>query len=169
MQHDTNSPTLVIADDRRFEIVHSSALSADVLAGFEPGAREGWFYHPEGETAAAVGPSATFEQAAADLEEKVGSPDYTAFVFEAGADTAAFERTLPSDYVHTGADILIPTILGLERLSEPRRWLEARGIPHLVVPAGYRQADLFPDDEDDDDIDLLPDDEDEPEIAGPTP
>lgn len=159
MRHDTTSPTLVVADDRRFEIVHSSALPADPADGV----REGWYYRPEEDTSALTGPVSTFEQAAAKLEEEIGAPDYTAFIFEAGADTSAFERTLPTDYVHTGAEILIPTILGLERLAEPRRWLEARGIPHLVVPAGYRQQDLFPDDEDDDDP------EDEPDNDAPRP
>lgn len=159
MKHDTTSPTLVIADDQRFEIVHSSVLPVDAA-----GVREGWYYRPEEDASALVGPVPTFEQAAARLEEEIGAPDYTAFIFEAGADTSAFERTLPTDYVHTGAEILVPTILGLERLDEPRRWLEARGIPHLVVPAGYRQQDLFPDDEDDDD-----EDGDEPDMDGPRP
>lgn len=159
MQHDTTSPTLVVADDRRFEIVHSSALSTDLASSNA----EGWYYRPEEDASALSGPVPTFEQAAAKLEEEVGVPDYTAFLFEAGADTSAFERTLPSDYVHTGAEILIPTILGLERLTEPRRWLEARGIPHLMVPAGYRQQDLFPDDEDEDE------DDEEPDLDGPRP
>lgn len=161
MRHDTTSPTLVVADDRRFEIVHSSVLPVGAAAAD----REGWYYRPEEDASALVGPVPTFEQAAAKLEAEVGAPDYTAFIFETGADTSAFERTLPTDYVHTGAEILVPTILGLERLAEPRRWLEARGIPHLVVPAGYRQQDLFPDDEDDDNDD----DVDEPDIDGPRP
>lgn len=163
MRHDTTSPTLVVADDRRFEIVHSSALAPDLAIGGASGDREGWYYRPEEDASALTGPVPTFEQAAAKLEAEVGAPDYTAFVFGADADTAEFERTLPSDYVHTGHEILIPTILGLERIAEPRRWLETRGIPHLVAPAGYRQQDLFPDDGDEDE------DDDEPEAGGPRP
>lgn len=159
MQHSTTSPTQVVADERGFEIVHSSAPGLDLAALAPADGREGWYYRPEKEPSALAGPFPTFEQAASDLEREVGPPDYTAFMFEDGADTSEFERTLPSDYVHTGREILIPTIPGLERLAEPRRWLAARGIPYLMAPASYMQADLFPDDEDDD----------EDEIAGPRP
>lgn len=161
MRHDTTSPTLVVADDRRFEIVHSSMLAPELPIGGGAGGREGWYYRPEEDASALTGPVPTFEQAAAKLEAEIGAPDYTAFLFGADADTAEFERTLPSDYVHTGHEILIPTIPGLERIAGPRRWLEAQGIPHLVAPAGYRQQDLFPDDGDEDD--------DEDDVEGPRP
>jgi hypothetical protein len=162
MQHLTTSPTQVVADERRFEIVHSSAPALDPAAVASAGGREGWYYRPEEEPSALTGPFPTFEQAASKLDQEIGPPDYTAFVFEDGADTAEFERTLPSDYVHAGREILVPTILGVDRLSEPRRWLASRGIPHLTFPSSYLQVDLFPSDEDDDEGD-------DDEIAGPRP